>query len=361
VFIFAMTTGAVQSKLCQDQLALAYVSSKVIVPVAMETGDELLQHMDNGMKLQLAGFQWYFLNEDFDGGCKDLIDHLTETLTDIKEKEQNKDSNQQQKRPMLKREKTRQNLNQSMKMDTVKASHLYLEDGTAYWKKKFGNSDTIKWARFREQILTDFKEDFAQTFGEQDTEWLLAILHREMEVQNDEILLKDKFLDFCTIEDIVRPLWVRIQDQARESYAMREVFSVESTMRAKAIENLGKYKSATVVDALLDLVRDKDVNIQAVAIISLARTGASDINTITSFLKALNSKDRIVREAACLALGHVKATRAIDILVDLWRNDIISNVREAALVALQNIGGEKAQEAIRVTTVLEREIRTLKA
>lgn len=44
----------------------------------------------------------------------------------------------------------------------------------------------------------------------------------------------------------------------------------------------------------------------------------------------------------------------------LRRNDIISNVREAALVALKNIGGQKASEAIRVTTVLEKEIRALK-
>ena len=43
------------------------------------------------------------------------------------------------------------------------------------------------------------------------------------------------------------------------------------------------------------------------------------------------------------------------------RNDIISNVREAALVALNKIGGPKANEAIRVTEVLEKEIRSMKA
>lgn len=48
------------------------------------------------------------------------------------------------------------------------------------------------------------------------------------------------------------------------------------------------------------------------------------------------------------------------IFLSYRRNDIISNVREAALVALKNIGGEKASEAIRVTTVLEKEIRALK-
>lgn len=80
----------------------------------------------------------------------------------------------------------------------------------------------------------------------------------------------------------------------------------------------GKYKSATVIDALLDLLTDNDVNIQAVAIISLARTGSNDIETIVSLKKCLKSKDRVVREAACLALGHVKATSAVELLVNLW-------------------------------------------
>ena len=53
-------------------------------------------------------------------------------------------------------------------------------------------------------------------------------------------------IGFCTIEDVVRPLWLRIQDQARESYAMREVFSMDSTMRVQAIENLGRMKSSSV-------------------------------------------------------------------------------------------------------------------
>lgn len=80
----------------------------------------------------------------------------------------------------------------------------------------------------------------------------------------------------------------------------------------------GKYKSATVIQALIDLLTDSDVNIQAVAIISLARTGSNDITTIVNLRKSLKSKDRVVREAACLALGHVKATQAVEALVNLW-------------------------------------------
>ena len=41
------------------------------------------------------------------------------------------------------------------------------------------------------------------------------------------------------------------------------------------------------------------------------------------------------------------------------RNDVISHVREAAAVALHQIGGPEVEEVMRVTRVLAEEIRTL--
>ena len=63
---------------------------------------------------------------------------------------------------------------------------------------------------------------------------------------------------------------------------------------------------------------------------------------------------------------HQVRSKSVDTIPNTFqlcfrRNDIISNVREAALVALNNIGGEKANEAIRVTQVLEKEIRSMKS
>jgi len=82
--------------------------------------------------------------------------------------------------------------------------------------------------------------------------------------------------------------------------------------------DLGKFKSLTVIGALRDLLTDKDVNVQAVAIISLARTGAHDIDTIVALRKCLRAKDRVVREAACLSLGHLGVEAAVEELVNLW-------------------------------------------
>lgn len=358
IFVFIMSDSSVASKLCQDQLALAYVSKKNIFPVQLNEREDLLANMDNGMKLQLAGFEWFSLNNDLESESKEFVDRVCEEVQSEIEQEK-ADGSKKDARKASKRQKALTNLNSSL--SKTKISRLHLEDASTYWSQSFGKETTISWEKFRSKILIDFKDDFEETFGEKDTEWLLSILHREMMVDSSENMLKkDKYLEFCSVHDVIHPLWLRVQEQARESYAMREVFSMDSSVRVQAIENLGKYKSATVIQALIDLLTDSDVNIQAVAIISLARTGSNDITTIVNLKKCLKSKDRVVREAACLALGHVKATQAVENLVNLWRNDIISNVREAALVALKNIGGQKASEAIRVTTVLEKEIRALK-
>lgn len=358
IFVFIMSDSSVASKLCQDQLALAYVSKKNIFPVQLNEREDLLANMDNGMKLQLAGFEWFSLNNDLESESIEFVDRVCEEVQSEIEQEK-ADGSKKDARKASKRQKALTNLNSSL--SKTKISRLHLEDASTYWSQSFGKETTISWEKFRSKILSDFKDDFEETFGEKDTEWLLSILHREMMVDSSENMLKkDKYLEFCSVHDVIHPLWLRVQEQARESYAMREVFSMDSSVRVQAIENLGKYKSATVIQALIDLLTDSDVNIQAVAIISLARTGSNDITTIVNLKKCLKSKDRVVREAACLALGHVKATQAVENLVNLWRNDIISNVREAALVALKNIGGQKASEAIRVTTVLEKEIRALK-
>ena len=37
------------------------------------------------------------------------------------------------------------------------------------------------------------------------------------------------------------PLWQKIEDQARESYAMKDVFNIDCHVRVEAIENLSKF------------------------------------------------------------------------------------------------------------------------
>lgn len=80
----------------------------------------------------------------------------------------------------------------------------------------------------------------------------------------------------------------------------------------------GKFRSAAVIDALRDLLSDADANVRAVASVSLARTEANDPVTLKFLSKTLNDKDRLVREAGCLALGHLQAKQAVAKLLHLW-------------------------------------------
>ena len=45
--------------------------------------------------------------------------------------------------------------------------------------------------------------------------------------------------DFCMVDGERQSFWSRIQDQAVESYTMKEVFDMNSSVRVEAIQNLG--------------------------------------------------------------------------------------------------------------------------
>ncbi|KAL5016705.1 hypothetical protein ScPMuIL_006294 [Solemya velum] len=358
LFVFVMSVTSVQSKLCQDQLALAYISSKPIFPVAIVPFSELRELMNNGMKLQLARFPSIPIdNETLDDDTEKLAGILHDELNKLKNEDE-KDVDEAE-RPKLQRQYT-MNMGRR-KEDEGIDNPMLMEKPTDFWKRHFVDEEVIPWIKFLEAMTMDFQEELDRDFGANDTEWLIGIIQRELDCDQSDFIIKDTFLEYCTSESKVRPLWLMIKELAVQSYAIRDVFSIGSSVRVKAIENLAKFKSMAVIDALRDLLSDKDSSIRSVAIISLAKTGANDELTIRGLIKCLESKDRLVREAACLALGHIKAERATDKIVDLWRNDKISNVRDAAYVALQNIGGEQAAEAIRITQVLEKEIRRLKS
>ena len=60
-------------------------------------------------------------------------------------------------------------------------------------------------------------------------------------------------------------------------------------------------------------------------------------------------------------LGRIQADDKVDALVKVWRNEVISSVRDAAFLALQHIDSEEAKEAIHITKILAEEIKLLTA
>ncbi|XP_050410607.1 uncharacterized protein LOC126825147 [Patella vulgata] len=364
LFISIVSSASVKSKYCKDELALAYISSSSIFPIALEKQESLYPLMDTGMKLQLASYKWSnFVDEDkFEESFSELLSMLQSELKQRAEDDESKadNSGSPDKKKEFKRSMSRKNIyrkapnyNRSFEDNATELLP------TKFWKDRF-NKDQVDWNKFVDALTKTFAFPMKKLFSDPEEEkWLMDVLFREMEVGDDNILHFDIFESFCVVDDEEQPLWKRIEDQARESYAMKEVFDMDSSVRVEAIENLAKYRSAPVIQALQDLLTDPDANVRAVAAISLARTEANDDQSLNKLLRTLMDKDRLVREAGCLALGHLHAEQAVKKLLHMWRNDVISHVREAAAVALQQIGGVEVEQAMHVTKVLADEIRQL--
>ncbi|XP_062582549.1 uncharacterized protein LOC134244307 [Saccostrea cucullata] len=356
LFVSLLSTSTVKSKYCQDEVALAYISKKAMFPVAIQPKEEIYAIMDTGMKLQLASLEWTTLDPDnFDEGFQELLPKLKAELED------------QEKEVKLGHKVTERLKERQKKFQRQKSIYIdphLSEHPTVYWKKIYKDQESVELDQFAEDFQKYYKDDLNKIYPSEDQTWLINNLKEEvsMSVQDSdtaEIITPESLTDFCTVDGEEQALWQRVTSYAQDMYAMKDVFAMDSSVRVDAIENLGKYQSASVIESLRDLLRNQDSNIRAVAAVSLAKTGNQDKSTINALLKCLRDKDRLVREAGCLALGHMKAKMAVPKLLHLWRNDFISHVREAAQAALLQIGGEKVDKAMHITKVLAEEIRLL--
>ncbi|KAK7483424.1 hypothetical protein BaRGS_00025364 [Batillaria attramentaria] len=387
---------AVKSRYCRDEVALAYVSNTAIFPVNISPKHDLVAIMDTGLKLQLAGYKWTSLEhpDNRDDNIRALVSTMKAEMDKLRQEQERvvvnsldqatssaaaggtgvsslddvelgvgEGAGRGRSPPQSPQSDTE--VNPLWLRELNRAPTVDRDDGVGhvmpehFWSDRFGVSDYVDWDRFSAGFLEEFRDPIQQTFSEEDKQQLMVILKREMEVEADNRLYKYQFIAFCSQQGEATPVWQRVQEQARESFAMREVFSMDSSVRVEAIENLGKFRSAAVIDALRDLLTDPDANVRAVATVSLARTDANDPVTVRHIMRMLTDKDRLVREAGCLALGHLKARQAISKLTHIWRNDVISHVRDAAAAALRQIGGQEVEDVMRVTKVLAEEIRTL--
>ncbi|XP_033123178.1 uncharacterized protein LOC117121896 [Anneissia japonica] len=354
LFLSILSCKSVTSKYCRDELALAYVSSKPIFPCTIESRDKVTKGMDFGMRLQLAPLRWFSFTNDkpFEAVFKELTKEIKNKIIELNDGQEKKDEPKKTSKPQLKRLRSKLNIHHRQ----LSVEGKYKD----FWMKFYPKLDFVTWKQFVEDLKSEYATEIEQWYKEGDLDWLIQVLHREMDEDEDEIIHKDHYEEFCTVSGERQEFWQRVQEQALESYTMREVFSMNSSVRIDAIQNLAKFNSSSVIESLLDLCVDVDENVRAVAAISLARTGVRDNDhVINTIMKLLKDQDRLVRESGCLALGHIKAKKAIPKLVDMWRNDAISNVREAAAIALEQIGGDEAQKAMHITKVLSEEIKAL--
>ncbi|KAK3084316.1 hypothetical protein FSP39_011502 [Pinctada imbricata] len=314
LIISLLSTSTCKSKYCQDEVALAYISQKPIFPVAISPVEELFKVMDTGMKLQLANVDWTIFKdpENFESDFQELLTKLNSELED-----QNNLANLGEKG--TKRLKQMENKVKSKRTSAPLAKLVILPE--EYWKEIF-------FSDFKNY----FSEQISSTFTIDDMTWLTQNLQAEMENETDKTsLYKVNFITFFTVDGEQQAVWPRVEDYTKEIYAMHEILSMDSNVRVDAIENLGRYQSPAVISSLRDLLRSKESNIRAVTAVSLAKTGNKDKQTIDHLMKLLSDKDRLVREAGCLALGHLQAKVAIPKLLHLWQVLLISTFNFSTL------------------------------
>ena len=264
-----------------------------------------------------------------------------------------------------------------------------LEENTTalfFWERSFDSADSVTWGRFLEEFHTQYGPELDNHYNKTEQEWMLEILFKELvnddpfnDKKTDQLVLKSKYQEYCQVDGKMQRFWTRLQDQAMEKLAMKAIFGSDSEapIRLKAIENLVKFKSAAVFDALMELLEDADPNARAIAAISVAKICGEDApagGLTPSPLPAglsreevdeallnllLTDQDRLVRESVCIAFAYRKNKRMSSHLVHVWRNDTISSVREAAQTALFRLGGEDAASTMQMTKILQEEMNFL--
>ena len=346
-FLQILTPASVVSKYCRDELSLAYISNKSIHVLCNADKDDLFEKMDFGQKLTLAPYKSGFVDVSGLRLKKTQMDYMCDQ---IKSKIQKAKDTEEQKDARFLHTREKQ----------LKSNDMRPEK---YWEKYFGKKETLTWEQFIETFIQHFGSVLQTTVPKEEQEWLLTVFEKELcdEDKYGQVSLSD-LMRFCLSGTTdTHCVWESVERYAREQIAIKGVFTIDSSVRLDAIENLGKFKSPAVQEALLDLLKDPDPNVRSVAALSVARVSleGDELKIATRVARLLKDRDRLVRESACVALGRMKAQNKVSDLVNVWRNDVISVVRDAAYLALELIGGEEAAEAIYVTNVLSEEIKAI--
>ena len=116
-------------------------------------------------------------------------------------------------------------------------------------------------------------------------------------------------------------------------------------VRFAAAEALGKLKRDIALKSLIRLLDDDDPDVCAASAIAIGHIGSHD--GVNPLIEKLTDPDRFVRAGAAQALGNLRSKEAVRPLVHMMRNDSISDVRQAATLALCSIRGTAAESALR--------------
>lgn len=349
--VWVLSQHSVGSNYCCDRIALAYIANVLIIPVYLEKAEGLKEKLEFGTKLVLQSVKWYDCTEE---------DHHAERIASIADQVAQKKA--KAANPTENPEVNEQLKHVSNRHKPVFQVTLETDPNYDFWAIKLGDADSVPWFRFEKSILEEFDEELKGQFAEEQIAWLLKTLKKEIFYDSDQASKKD-FLGFTGGNPGKDYLNKRILSLVTEKLAMIDVFSMKSTVRLQAIDNLTKFSTPAVMQSLAELLAEEDANVRTVACITLGKLGKAGVElapgTMDSLMRILGDKDRLVREAACITLGRLKANQAVPTLVNIWRNDFIHTVRVAASNALKQMDSEQANEAVYLTEKLLSEVKAL--
>ena len=361
IFLFLMTKDSVASKFCEDEVSLARISEKTMVPVTYCNFREVLAGMSPALRLILSSTQWVCL----DSGLEDAENN--ETIV--------KSLNQALQTEMIEEtldalnvedhvaEKAEDVVSKTRGLHREAPNHKYIQ---GFWTRHFGDKTKVELRKVLSHIKKDYKSEYEQ-LGLDDTKTLRALARWCFDLDNLAISVTRGHYDMFVFADgnlkgrIEGPdsFWTRCKEGFSMEVTMGQVFDAQSSVRYDSIKNLGQIKNRRFVNALYKLLKDEDPNIRAVACSSLPRISKTHSTTLERIEKLLKDPDRLVRESACVSLGMIRNPGSVTALLGTWRNDVISDVRNAALKSLQTIGTSEATEGIKVVKNLQEEIKKL--
>ncbi|ESO84624.1 hypothetical protein LOTGIDRAFT_236148 [Lottia gigantea] len=377
VYVPVLSELWAEDKLFNDELALAYISNSAIFPVGLKSFPEISNKLDGGSKLILARINWTILENisEYEKCANNLIKSIRQQLESINAREISEDigisgyiethglviNTQFSHNSNEDNEDEPEDLGNTTPTKSKEKSPPKTPKALDFWDRHFKNRSEVQWTEFKDKFHQDYDNKILELFHEKEQKLFKNLMYRDIFNLNKTIQ-RGVYDRFCNKNPQADPhcFYNRLQEYVIAHMSLRKVFNMNSTLRITTIQNLGQFSFPAIVQGLTEMLKDDDPNIRAVAAIALAKSGKNRSDTVDKLVGLLEDEDRLVRESSLLSLGYLKAVKAVDHVVNRWRNDPISTVREAASLALKRMNIEEAQKCIKVTEVLSQEMSALK-
>lgn len=110
-----------------------------------------------------------------------------------------------------------------------------------FWDRHFGKKTEVTWIEFRDKFQLDYNDKITEQYSEEQVKFFVNIMYKDV-INLSKSVTKTLYVKFCDGNPNADPhrFYNRLQQFSVGYYAMREVFSMDSSFRLTAIRNLGE-------------------------------------------------------------------------------------------------------------------------